>query len=245
MLGFLRRIRRTLLEEGHLRKYLVYAVGEILLIVVGILIALQINNWNEESKSRIEAHQLLRVLKTNTESNIRSLEQTNGVAESVIASIDIVIDNLTDTKVYHDSLRHHFLFSTFFPQSGWEDGAYETLKGKGLDLISSNDLRDEIVGVYEQERQKMLQESSNSSSFANNSLYPAHIKHFRVVDFNIATHEEKAEPIDYDVLAQSSSYLSTISFWRLNLVARNMFRSELISKLEALNVAIADELNER
>lgn len=47
MLGFLRRVRRKLLDEGHLRKYLVYAVGEILLVMIGILLALQVNTWNE------------------------------------------------------------------------------------------------------------------------------------------------------------------------------------------------------
>jgi hypothetical protein len=48
MLKFFRRIRRKLLDEGSLRKYLVYAIGEITLVVIGILIALQINNWNIE-----------------------------------------------------------------------------------------------------------------------------------------------------------------------------------------------------
>ncbi|MBK7873993.1 MAG: hypothetical protein IPJ74_26755 [Saprospiraceae bacterium] len=52
MLRFFRNIRRRLLDSGSLRKYLVYAVGEIILVVIGILIALQINNWNEGRKDR-------------------------------------------------------------------------------------------------------------------------------------------------------------------------------------------------
>ncbi|MDH3246146.1 MAG: DUF6090 family protein [Saprospiraceae bacterium] len=47
MLTFLRRIRRSLLESGRVKSYLLYAIGEIALVVIGILIALQINNWNE------------------------------------------------------------------------------------------------------------------------------------------------------------------------------------------------------
>ena len=50
MLRFLRRVRQRLLAENGFRKYLLYAIGEILLVVIGILIALQINNWNEEKK---------------------------------------------------------------------------------------------------------------------------------------------------------------------------------------------------
>ncbi len=46
MLLFLKRIRREILEENRIGKYLLYAIGEICLVVIGILIALQINNWN-------------------------------------------------------------------------------------------------------------------------------------------------------------------------------------------------------
>ena len=52
MLRFFRRIRQQLLTAGSLRKYLLYAVGEVVLVVIGILIALQINTWNEERKRR-------------------------------------------------------------------------------------------------------------------------------------------------------------------------------------------------
>ena len=52
MIKFFRRIRQKLIHEGNLRRYLIYAIGEILLVVIGILIALQINNWNENLKDR-------------------------------------------------------------------------------------------------------------------------------------------------------------------------------------------------
>lgn len=51
MIQFFRHIRQTLLAENKFSKYLLYAVGEIVLVVIGILIALQINNWNESRKS--------------------------------------------------------------------------------------------------------------------------------------------------------------------------------------------------
>jgi hypothetical protein len=47
MLKFFRTIRKKLIEEYNVRKYLLYAIGEILLVVIGILIALQVNNWND------------------------------------------------------------------------------------------------------------------------------------------------------------------------------------------------------
>jgi len=64
MLTFFRRIRKGLLDIGAARKYLLYAIGEIALVVIGILIALQINNWNQERLNRLEEQQLLRLIYT-------------------------------------------------------------------------------------------------------------------------------------------------------------------------------------
>ncbi len=52
MLKFFRTIRRRLLDSGSLQKYLVYAIGEILLVVIGILIAIPVNNWNQKRIER-------------------------------------------------------------------------------------------------------------------------------------------------------------------------------------------------
>tara|TARA_B100000497_G_C7695677_1_gene424750 strand:- start:231 stop:434 length:204 start_codon:yes stop_codon:yes gene_type:complete len=65
MLTFLRKIRKSLIESGSSRKYLLYAVGEIALVVIGILIALQINNWNEFRKDRKVENDILREIITN------------------------------------------------------------------------------------------------------------------------------------------------------------------------------------
>ncbi|MEM8488644.1 MAG: hypothetical protein AAF564_24055 [Bacteroidota bacterium] len=59
MIGFFRKLRKKLLQEGELRKYLVYAFGEIILVVLGILIALQVNNWNIERQTQQEAADIL------------------------------------------------------------------------------------------------------------------------------------------------------------------------------------------
>ena len=53
MLTFLRKIRKSLIESGSTRKYLIYAIGEILLVMIGILLALQVNSWNSHRTDRI------------------------------------------------------------------------------------------------------------------------------------------------------------------------------------------------
>lgn len=76
MIKFFRKIRQKLLAEGRLSKYLIYALGEIILVVVGILIALQINNWNEEKKNILVEHKILQDILKNQVEDQETLETT-------------------------------------------------------------------------------------------------------------------------------------------------------------------------
>jgi hypothetical protein len=75
MLKFFRKIRQKLLAEGNLKNYLAYAIGEILLVVIGILIALQINNVKEIKQNyRAETNALIE-LKREYQSNAKLFEE--------------------------------------------------------------------------------------------------------------------------------------------------------------------------
>ena len=63
MLTLFRRLRQNFITEGGRRKYLAYAIGEILLVMIGILLAMQVNNWNEQNKQRKEEHKLLKEMR--------------------------------------------------------------------------------------------------------------------------------------------------------------------------------------
>lgn len=73
MIKFFRKIRQRLLSENKFNKYLIYAVGEIILVVIGILIALQINNWNELNKKKQDERVLLVAVLENLELDSLSL----------------------------------------------------------------------------------------------------------------------------------------------------------------------------
>jgi len=67
MINFFKKIRKKLLSKNKFSSYIIYAVGEIILVVVGILIALQINNWNESRKQRLHKIELVKLLITDLE----------------------------------------------------------------------------------------------------------------------------------------------------------------------------------
>ena len=76
MIKFFRKIRQNLLSEGKTGKYFKYAIGEIILVVIGILIALQINNLNENRKNKEQEIVLLKGLSSDLELDIKQLENT-------------------------------------------------------------------------------------------------------------------------------------------------------------------------
>ena len=73
MIKFFRKIRQKLLSENKFSKYLVYAIGEIVLVVIGILIALQINNWNENRKNEEQGIIQKKALKIELENDLETL----------------------------------------------------------------------------------------------------------------------------------------------------------------------------
>ena len=98
MIKFFRKIRQNLLSEGKTEKYLKYAIGEILLVMIGILLALQVNNWNN---SRIEDNReqtILRNLHSDFRENITELNRIyEGTEESYKSSVrllEIVKDSI-------------------------------------------------------------------------------------------------------------------------------------------------------
>ena len=70
MIKFFRHIRQQLLMENKTTKYLKYAIGEVVLVIIGILLALQINNWNENRIKKAKTDNYLRALITEIERNI-------------------------------------------------------------------------------------------------------------------------------------------------------------------------------
>jgi len=102
MIKFFRQIRQQLLMENRTGKYLKYAIGEIVLVVIGILIALSINNWNDERKLRqkeikylsdlkMETVSNANILKTVIENNRENLESAKEIA-AIIASENQIIE---------------------------------------------------------------------------------------------------------------------------------------------------------
>jgi len=105
MIKFFRKIRRNLLSEGKTGKYLKYAIGEIVLVMVGILLALQVNNWNEIRKDSIKEQQILKQLTEEYNSNFLQLEQKIAHRKKIIEASTKVLQYIDKPlNINNDSL---------------------------------------------------------------------------------------------------------------------------------------------
>jgi hypothetical protein len=105
MIKFFRHIRKSLLTENKFSKYLLYAVGEIVLVVIGILIALQINNFNEQKKDREKEQVVLKQLKEDYETNLIQLKQKMEMRNEIVSSAFNVLKAIDyPDKIVRDTL---------------------------------------------------------------------------------------------------------------------------------------------
>ena len=135
MIKFFRKIRHNLMETGKTGKYLKYAIGEIILVVIGILIALQINNWNEEKKYQkqlqIKIYSILGDLREDAleiKSILNDLEKQHSAADHIIPVME------SEQKSIVDSLRFILDFNSFTttPILSQQNNTWDYLSANGI-----------------------------------------------------------------------------------------------------------------
>ena len=148
MLHFFRKMRNALIPESRFGRYFFYALGEIVLVVIGILIALQVNNWNQSRILKKQEKILLAEIytefkynKSELESNLRAYSEVFNNLQKItdLFPIDLQTTNLDSLAIY--------LEQTFFP--GNYDFSNTTLQkmkmATSYDIISNKELRNLLL----------------------------------------------------------------------------------------------------
>lgn len=156
MLRFFRQIRKKLLEhrsEGSTgnktRTYLLYAIGEILLVVIGILIALQINNWNEERKNRAYELTMLEEVHKELVKDSEAIERWIPYLKSVQHSFRELAVMKNDPGQNLDSLDFHLQRVRGYGMTlTINKSTFEAIKSGGLDRISNQEIRNNLSTLY-------------------------------------------------------------------------------------------------
>ena len=150
MIKFFRNIRQTLIMENKTSKYLKYAIGEIVLVVLGILIALSINNWNEERKATNKEEFFLKEFKTSINENLFNYDKQYGPRlKRKNNGLDSLFQYIHYGKTIHDTLfLKYYLNMRQGIRLKYDNGPYEALKSSGLDYINNDSLRTAINKTY-------------------------------------------------------------------------------------------------
>ncbi|MEM9000636.1 MAG: DUF6090 family protein [Bacteroidota bacterium] len=180
MIQFFRRIRKKLLSENKFKKYLLYAVGEIILVVIGILIALQVNNWNNEKNDREKEALLLKQIHRDFKSNKKQLDSIVLINKTKQRALTIFIDELLarpDSSAIDTLLKYAddiFEIKTFNPSNG---AVQALISSSSFELIQNDALRDLLISwqdVYQDySEEEQLERTIQIQDFA-----PYMRKHF-------------------------------------------------------------------
>ena len=180
MINFFRRIRQKLLSENKFSKYLLYAIGEIALVMIGILLALQVNNWNEQRKDNATEQKMLTALQEDLLINIDRLKRDILLEQNTIDQAHKIITHLDERKPYDLSLDAIFAEAIYSPDIVLSISSYESLKFKGIDIIQSEALRKGIVNLFDVVLSNLIAETVRlENQFWPAGVLPVIHKHFR------------------------------------------------------------------
>ena len=182
MIRIFKNIRQKLAAENKIMAYLRYAIGEILLVVIGILIALQVNNWNELRKQRNNELHYLRNLKNDLKLNITEIDNYITTRNSQTASAYKVLEYfngkpLTDFDDFNRNAVNVYTWQEFFQI----DNTFRELTNSGnLSIISSDSIKNNLFNL-ETLYQKLKYEEKHFRYDSEVMLYePA----YGVIDIN-------------------------------------------------------------
>ena len=144
-------------------KYFKYAIGEIVLVVIGILIALQINNWNEQRLNNKKEITYLKEIKVNLNDDIKTIDRVvefNETKSILTDSMFYVLGHQTDPEDYMPSILRYMYTLTYYDVFEPNRIAFENMvAAENVDLISDRPLRTKLSQYYKREFNNTTQES--------------------------------------------------------------------------------------
>lgn len=203
-----RRFRDKLFKGNKVVNYLLYAIGEIVLVVLGILIAVTINNINEDKKLEKVEVQTLKEIRTSLQKNLDEVNKMSVEHSRQIEIYDLLLEHLDSGEPYHDSLDIHLgrFYSYYTPL--FDYAPYETLKSRGVELIKNDSVKNEIINVYEKVIYRITDglgkfEDENNASI----VMPYFAKHFEI--YNAIP--SLVRPNNYEFIRNNSEYKNILS----------------------------------
>lgn len=243
MIPFFRKIRKKLADQNQFLKYSRYAIGEIALVVIGILIALQINNWNE---NRLLKKEELKTLKSLNSEFVKNLKLFDDTYEFDNKSNDRLIQLMSDYQnLSIEELDSLFNWSQVHATFDPSNGMYNTTINSGkIELISNHDLKLKIASFQD------LVEDYKENDIEINKMriywmnYMIHDMEYKPLNWYRIRNEKQAlkDKETFHKIIESESFQSLVTIHNSSYLfkdfdAKNL-REELVSIIDLLNLEI-------
>ena len=190
MIKFFRHIRKSLLHEGKTTKYFKYAIGEIALVMIGILLALQVNNWNQNRIDNIKEQNYLLGIETDLKAQIATMESIEKFYDTIIFSAGSILTDFQNLKSIKEipNLNKRIVFLMYENNFVELNTSFTELISTGnIGLINNKDLRKHIVQFYQY------------SAWTNNSVEQNIKNVFYKTTFPIITEIAIINPSDFNI----------------------------------------------
>lgn len=182
MLTIFRKVRQALLTRNKFTSYFLYAIGEIFLVVIGILIALQINSWNQERQNRRQEQQILSQLLKEYRSNLSQIEEKIEIRNEVLNSCFGLLQYQKEDPVTipGDSLDAHLFRISIRPTFDPELSVSNELINSGkLYLLENLELRSK-VSAFSSSLSELKEEEEAIFNLTEERLIPFLVAHYQV-----------------------------------------------------------------
>jgi len=151
MIKFFRKIRQNLLSQGKTGKYLKYAIGEIVLVMIGILLALQVSNWNDNRKDRISERKILDNIHKDFKKNKVNFDSMKVINYRSLAALDSMVAlfplNMDSLKInayfkYREQIEN-------ITYNAYSSTVESVINSNSLQLIQNEELQQYLVSWKE------------------------------------------------------------------------------------------------
>jgi len=203
MTKIFRNIRQSFLSEGKTSNYFKYAIGEILLVMIGILLALEVSNWSDERKEEKLELALLAELVENLNDDMKDLEENTRIQQGAIRGANIVLIHFENNLPYPDSLKKHFSRIALEPPVLLNKTAYSSLVQEGMRIVKNDSLRRAISIKYESDYKFLERFNENQFEGVFQHHREINLKYFRkFMPFKYL------EPVHYEQLRKDELYIN-------------------------------------
>ena len=216
-----------------------YALGELFLIVLGILIALAISDWNDRRINRTQELALLSEVRAALRTDRAELERNLATVKRSVARIERLSRALKGGAPYEPAMDRQFGAAYGVHGINLNSTAYETVQSFGIQSISDWELRQGITRVFDHYYEQILTQRAIDTGVTLEVMRPYYLRNFRDLRFL-----ESATPIDYAQLVDDT-YFHNLVDYRLAVLRSNQLSTypEAIAEIDAVLALLDQELD--